>query len=82
MPETRYYREYTDGVLTLELPFEVSDAQLFTERLAKEANENHVLALAAYKNYGSLTVAQKDQVLKFLLGFYLSAGQRLGYFVI
>ncbi len=31
MPETRYIHEYTDGVLTAEIPYEVSD-----ERIADE----------------------------------------------
>lgn len=37
-------------------------------------------ALLALKNWGTLTVAQKDKVLKFLLAFYLVAAQRLFLF--
>ena len=31
MPGTKYIREYTDGVLTAEIPYEVSDEQLADE---------------------------------------------------
>lgn len=55
-------------------------AELFTEQVEEELNSYHSLALQAYQNWGSLTLAQKDRILQFLLSFYLSAGQRLGYF--
>lgn len=56
--------------------------EILLRELAEEANSYHTLAILAYNNYASLTVAQKDQVLKFLLGYYLTSAQRLGYFVI
>ncbi len=71
MPETRYYREYTDGVLTLEIPVIISDEQLYQEQLAEEMNSVHDQAILAYKNWGSLTLAQKDDVLKALVKWAL-----------
>lgn len=56
--------------------------QQLTAALNVECNGYHTLAVQAYNNWDSLTVAQKDRVLKFILGYYLSSGQRQGYFVL
>jgi len=71
MPETRYIREYTDGELSSEVPYEVSDEQLRKEELDHQFNEVHVAGLLAYNNWGSVTSAQKDTVLKNILGWAL-----------
>uniref|UniRef100_A0A6M3K909 Uncharacterized protein n=1 Tax=viral metagenome TaxID=1070528 RepID=A0A6M3K909_9ZZZZ len=72
MPETRYIREYTDGELSSEVPYEVSDEQLRKEELDHQFNEVHaVVGLLAYNNWGSVTSAQKDTVLKNILGWAL-----------
>lgn len=61
-------------------PAPPSAGQILTEQLDQIHNDGHVLALQAYNNWASLTLGQKDTVLKFLLGYYLSSAQRLGYF--
>ena len=71
MPETRYVEEYKDGVLVNKIPYEVSDEQLYQEQLAKEMNEVHEKAILALKNWGSLTLAQKDAILKGLVKWAL-----------
>ncbi len=80
MPETRYVEEYKDGVLVESTPYVVSDAQLLLESLAGELNSHHTQVLQALDNWGSLTLAQKDQLLKLLAKFYILAGDRLGVF--
>ena len=80
MSEIRYIREYTNGVLTAEIPYTVSDNELLLEQLAKETNESHTLVIQAINHWGSLTLAQKDQLLKLLAKFYIVAGVRLGLF--
>lgn len=78
MPETRYLKTYENGVLVSSVPYVVSDAQLLEERLQKEGNDAHTKVIQALANWGSLTLAQKDQLLKLLAGFYLVAGSKLG----
>lgn len=63
-------------------PPEPTPDQLLAAQISLECNSYHTLGLQAYRNYASLTLAQKDQILKFLLGYYLSSGERLGYFAI
>ena len=82
MPETRYIETYEDGVLVSRTPYEVSDEQLYLESLEAECNSQHTKVLQAINNWGSLTPAQKDQLLKFLAKFYIVAGERLGLFVV
>lgn len=83
MPEIRYIEEYDqDGNLINQTPYEVSDEQLYFEQLDTSCNEQHTKGIQAYNNWGSLTVSQKDAVLKGLLGCMLSVLKRLGYFVI
>ena len=67
----RYIDEYTDGVLTAHIPYEVSDAELRLEEIDKEVNEANDNALVAYNSYANLTAAQKDKILKGLLGDYI-----------
>lgn len=72
MPETRVYENvYQDGELIESLSTEVSDEQLYQESLTQEFNDIHVAAINAYKNWGSLTMAQKDTILKNLVKFEL-----------
>lgn len=81
MPETRYIDTYDNqGNVISHEPYTVSDEQLLLEQLSKETNESHVLVLRAIDNWGSLTLAQKDALLKFLAKFYIVAGVRLGLF--
>lgn len=81
MPETRYIKNYDiDGNLVSTIPYEVSDQQLMIEQLEKDCNEAHDKVILAIKNWGVLTLAQKDELLKFLAKFYILAGARLGFF--
>lgn len=92
MPETRYIYKYTypEGLTAEEkipanaiieqIPYEVSDEQLYMEQLEKECNETHLKVLLAINNWSKLTPAQKDELLKFLAKFYIVAGVRLGCF--
>lgn len=50
---------------------EISDEEVAFDQLENESNEAHIPLLRAYRNYDSLTVAQKDQILKALLRHYL-----------
>ena len=71
MSETRYVKVYEDGVLVAEEPYEVSDEQVYEEQLAHEFNEVHETAILALKNWDSLTLAQKDTILKHLIKWAL-----------
>jgi len=71
MPETSYIREYTDGELTAEIPYEVSDEELYQEQLDYEFNAAHEVAIKALNNWGKLTNAQKDVLLKNLVKWAL-----------
>lgn len=71
MPETRYREKYLDGQLIESIPYEVSDEQLYQKQLAKEMNSVHEQAILAYKNWGSLTLTQKDAILKNLVKWAL-----------
>mgnify|MGYP001579038474 CR=1 FL=1 len=65
MPETRYNQVFDSQGNPIEsIPFEVSDEQLYQEQLAKEMNAAHEQAILAFKNWGSLTLVQKDTILK------------------
>jgi len=72
MPETRYIDQFQNGVRVRQVAYEVSD-----DELAKEADEKEVRdellakGRAALTNWGSLTVAQKDRILKALLRYVL-----------
>lgn len=45
--------------------------QLYQEQLVAEFNAAHEQAILAYKNWGSLTLAQKDAILKGLVKWAL-----------
>lgn len=77
MPGTRYVDEFTDGVLVNRVPYEVSDEELYQEALAQEFNDVHEVAIQALQNWGSLTMAQKDTVLKHLVKWALWKDDRL-----
>lgn len=67
-PEQRPINVYKDGMFVgVDGYIEVSDEQLYEEQLAKEMNDKHEQAILALKNWDSLTLAQKDIILKNLL---------------
>ncbi len=74
------YDEAT-GTLTAN-PYQPTPEQLLFAQLDAGCNEQHTKGILAYNNWGSLTLAQKDTVLKGLLGCMLSVLKRLGYFAI
>jgi len=51
---------------------EVSDAELAVEAAEAETAQANDQALVAYQGWGSLTLAQKDRVLKALLGDFIA----------
>jgi hypothetical protein len=78
MPVTRYIEEYDNqGNVINRVPYQVSDEQLYQEQLEHEFNEVHTAAIAAYKNWDSLTLAQKDTILKNLVKYALWKEGRL-----
>lgn len=77
MPETRYIQEFKDGVLVQQIPYEVSDEEIYQEQLRVEFNEVHDQAIIALDNWDSLTIAQKDLILKKLLKWALWKDERL-----
>jgi len=81
MPETGYNETFdSQGNVIESTPFEISDNQLQLRALDKECNAYHVLARQALANWDTLTLSQKDKVLKFLLGYYLSSAHQLHYY--
>lgn len=73
MPETRCVKVYEDGIPTGEENCRVvSDQELAIEAIERETAEINDQALVAYQHWGSLTIAQKDRVLKALLGEFIS----------
>lgn len=72
MPETRY-NEIWDGQghLISRIPYELSDLQLELERIQREVLASNDQALVAYQHYDNLVAAQKDKILKALLGEYI-----------
>lgn len=72
MPETRYVKVHDgEGNVVAEEPYEVSDEELHEEALVHQFNDAHVQGLQAYNNWGSLTTAQRNIILKNLLGYVL-----------
>ena len=74
--EIRYNRiEHYDQeghLLTVEeIPYEVYDAELLLEQIGNEVNEANDQALIAYQNFDNLTAAQRNKILKALLGDYI-----------
>ena len=69
MPETRYqtietYDSEGNVINTEQIPYEVSNEELYQEQLNAEFNDIHEKAILALKNWGSLSLAQKDTILK------------------
>lgn len=82
-PEIGHHIKYdSQGNILEDIPFAITDDQLLLRECTEDSNEYHTLAIQALRNWDSLTLPQKDKVLKFLLQFYLSAGERLGYFTV
>ena len=81
MPETRivsttygiggYDPTLTNNNIIEHVTAEISDEQLYQEQLAEEFNNVHTQAILALKNWGSLTLAQKDTILKNLVKWTL-----------
>ncbi len=83
MPETRYIEEFdSQGNVINRIPYEVSDEQLLLERLEKECNEFHKIALDNIVDFDKLKPKEKDELLLMLAKFYIVAGVRLGLFVL
>lgn len=59
------------GTLTFVEPVPKTAEELYQEQLASEFNEIHERALLAYKNWSSLTLVQKDAILKNLVKWVL-----------
>lgn len=66
MPETRVIETVYDqqGNIIEEITAEISDEQLYQKELEREFNEAHTKAIQALKNWDSLTLQQKDAILK------------------
>ena len=81
MPETRivsttygiggYDPTLPNNNIIEQVTAEISDEQLYQEQLAEEFNNVHTQAILALKNWGSLTLAQKDTILKNLVKWAL-----------
>ncbi len=65
------------GTLTFSDPIPKTDEDLYQEELKQEFNDIHTQAINAYKNWDSLTLAQKDTILKNLLKYALWREGRL-----
>lgn len=61
MPQTRYIKEFKKGVLTAEIPYEVSD-----EEVASEEAERKVIEISALSD-AELTTAKLKQIVKALV---------------
>lgn len=61
----------TGRILTFDSPAAETAETLYQRQLALEMNSAHEQAIAAYKNWGSLTLAQKDTILKNLVKWAL-----------
>ena len=73
MPENRVVEQVYDGQGNLieTITAEISDEQLYQEQLTLEFNDVHEKAILALKNWNSLTLAQKDTILKNLVKWAL-----------
>ena len=72
MTEFRGVQVYKDGIyIGEEDVLEVPDEELYQEQLAEEMNSAHEQAISALKNWGNLTLAQKDTILKSLVKWAL-----------
>ncbi len=72
MAETRVVKRiFKDGELIEEITTEISDEQLAVEQMEAEVQKANDNALNAYQNFDSLTPAQKNKILKGLLGDFI-----------
>lgn len=62
----------TGGVMTFIDPIPKSAEELVVEAVEQETAQANDQALVAYQNYGNLSLAQKDIILKALLGDFIS----------
>ena len=79
--KTKLVRQY--DIRGNELPpvtIEISEAEAELTELTDECNEEHEKAMKALKNWKNLTPAQKDDLLKLLVKFYLVTGANTGVF--
>ena len=64
-------------IVTAHVPGQLTPAELYQEQLAVDMNEIHDKAILALKNWDSLTLDQKDTVLKGLVKWALWKDGRL-----
>lgn len=76
MPETRYIETYENGEVVSREPYTVSDEELAIEQVRAETSEANDNALTAYLNFDKLTLAQKNRVLKGLLGDFIGRNRQ------
>ena len=67
----KYIIEYENGVEVNRIPFEISDSEVEVSQVETETKKANDNALLAYRNYDNLTLAQKDRILKGLLGDFI-----------
>jgi len=81
MPETGHHETYdSQGNVIEDIPFTVTDEQILVRDIRVTSNSYHTRAIQAYNNWGNLTLAQKDTILKEILGFCIAVGEDLTYF--
>ncbi len=68
---TETIETYENGVLVATATHELTPEERYQRELAEEMNSVHEQALAAYKNWGTLTLAKKDAILKGLVKWAL-----------
>lgn len=66
-----------EELAALGLTREWADEQVYQQQLAVDMNEIHDTAILAYKNWDSLTPAQKDTILKNVIKWALWKDRRL-----
>ncbi len=69
-------------IVAAHVPCQKTPLEKQLDLLLVVTNEYHTLALQAYTNWGSLNPSQKDQVLKFLLSFYIATAYERGLFAV
>ena len=79
MPEARIVSTTYDskGNIVEQITRIISDEELAKEALLEEVNSTHIVVAQAIKSWDKVTLAQKDQLLKFLAKFYLVADEKL-----
>ena len=69
-----------NGNIVEEEEFEISDDEILVRELAEECNAKHTQMMANYRNWDNLNEQEKREIIKFLIGFYLVAGEKLSLF--